>query len=203
MMRARLSAVFASIGVCVLCGWTLSSVAATASTVSSQHRHTAVGALLAVVVAACVWRCQVRNAEWADADSLYAAALQVCPESARINNNVGTRYEAGTDGAVGGVASVQGMGGLTSPAASLRRICCVDAGCFAVGRQQLHCRSSIPRYRRCRSSHWRCTIGDQLPPLYWSTTLSRALRLVALPVGGVRSGLASYMQGDKEDAVRW
>lgn len=69
-------------------GWMLASIAA-----ASQHRHASVRLLLAAVVAVCVWRCQVRNVEWADADSLYAAALQVCPESARINNNIGTRYE--------------------------------------------------------------------------------------------------------------
>jgi hypothetical protein len=76
-----------SIGVCTLVGWMLASTAA-----GSQQRHATVRVLLVAVAAVCVWRCQVRNVEWANADSLYAAALQVCPESARINNNIGTRY---------------------------------------------------------------------------------------------------------------
>ena len=73
----------------MLLGWTLSS-----TTTTNKHHHVIARLLLVAVAAACVWRCQVRNMEWANADSLYAAALQVCPESARINNNIGTRYES-------------------------------------------------------------------------------------------------------------
>jgi hypothetical protein len=51
----------------------------------------AVGCILAAVVGMGAWRCVTRNEDWRDADTLYAAALQVCPHSARINNNVGTR----------------------------------------------------------------------------------------------------------------
>jgi hypothetical protein len=72
-----------SMGVCMLCGWALAS--------AGRRQPTAVAMLVAVAVAAGGWRCYVRNEDWADADSLYAAALQVCPHSARINNNIGTR----------------------------------------------------------------------------------------------------------------
>lgn len=75
-----------SLGVCMVCGWMFTNAAA-----ANQHRRAGVGILLAAVMAACVWRCQMRNIEWRDADSLYTSALQVCPESARINNNIGTR----------------------------------------------------------------------------------------------------------------
>ena len=126
----------------MLCGWVLSSIAAppsaaTASTVNSQHsnshhRRTAVGSLLAVMVAACVWRCQARNVDWTDADTLYAAALRVCPESARINNNMGTRYEGGTD-ATFEVSHLFRAWVIWT----YRLLLCVDwmdAGCFAVGK---------------------------------------------------------------------
>lgn len=73
----------------MLFGWMLAS-----TTTTNEHHHVAARLLLVVLLAACVWRCQERNMDWANADSLYAAALQVCPESARINNNIGTRYES-------------------------------------------------------------------------------------------------------------
>ena len=82
-----------SMGVCMLCGWG-------AATVLGQHgarrgvRYALLSAL-ALVVATAGWRCFVRNADWRDADTLYAAALRVCPQSARINNNVGTRLLRG------------------------------------------------------------------------------------------------------------
>ena len=79
-----------SAGVCMLCGWILANIAA-----ANQHWKDTVKLLLGALVAACIWRCRLRNAQWADADTLYAAALVVCPESARINNNVGTRYGTG------------------------------------------------------------------------------------------------------------
>ena len=36
-------------------------------------------------------KCRSRNQEWASADTLFGAALRVCPRGARIRNNVGTR----------------------------------------------------------------------------------------------------------------
>lgn len=78
-----------SSGVCMLCGWILASSAA-------SDQRAAVALLLTAMVVACAWRSQTRNVDWTDADSLYAAALEVCPESARINNNIGTRCEKPT-----------------------------------------------------------------------------------------------------------
>ena len=39
----------------------------------------------------CVYRCHARNLDWATTDRLYAAAVDACPSSARIHNNLGTR----------------------------------------------------------------------------------------------------------------
>lgn len=81
-----------SMGVCMLCGW------AAASLLIEQvpaYKRQMVTIVVVCVVAAGAWRCFVRNEDWRDADALYAAALTVCPESARINNNVGTRLLRG------------------------------------------------------------------------------------------------------------
>lgn len=132
-------------------GWMLASIAA-----AGQHRHASVRLLLAAVVAVCVWRCQVRNVEWADADSLYAAALQVCPQSARINNNIGTRYESTSC-----VESREIIQNLQTN--ELHRAGCAGPGCCAPGKQQIPCHFLILQYKQYQYFHWHYIIGDLSP----------------------------------------
>ena len=77
-----------TMGVCMVYGWV---VAAALARSKATVRHLLL-IVTAMVLGACVLRCISRNAEWKSADSLYASALEVCPHSARINNNVGTRH---------------------------------------------------------------------------------------------------------------